>query len=287
MSPRLLRPIASGVNRDALDWRDRVVANGGSVSTSTFQAVSTFGNDIDRAGLRDRFYRLNLFCGNSDASLNAVRTPLYRGPSRTGTQYGNTTDTNSSFVAGDYAETGTSGGLKGNGSSKHLDTGFQGAATGSPIVPNGHIAAWIQSAGAVGRRSVIGVRNDSAPTVRLGFDRDDATTVWGGYGQNDSGFGAAGSTVSAFPQLIISQQSNSVELFDNGAIVTSTAATTPGALARNIIVFTVAFGTGGSFLSRSDHRLGAYSAGLDFTTAGAAAYYAAINRFMTALGRKA
>ena len=118
MSPRLLRPIASGVHPEANAWRTAVVANGGSVSASTMKAVSAFCTAIDKAGIRDRFYRLSLFCGTG---LNACLVPLYRGPSRTGTQYGNTTDTNTGpFVSGDYTE---SSGLKGNGSSKYLDTG--------------------------------------------------------------------------------------------------------------------------------------------------------------------
>jgi hypothetical protein len=118
MNPRLLRPIASGVHPEANAWRTAVVANGGSVSASTMRAVSKFCGDIDKAGIRDRFYRLNLFCGND---LNAVLVPLYRGPSRTGTQLGNATDINQgTFVGSDYVE---NSGLKGNGSSKYLETG--------------------------------------------------------------------------------------------------------------------------------------------------------------------
>ena len=128
MSPRLLRPIASGVHPEAAAWRSAVVANGGSVSASTVKAVSAFCAAINAAGIRDRFYRLSLMCGDSDVSLVAVRTPLYRGPSLGGTQYGNALDTNNNFVQGDYAETGATGGLKGNGSSKYLDTGLQSDA---------------------------------------------------------------------------------------------------------------------------------------------------------------
>ena len=132
MSPRLLRPRASGATHpEAADWATRVVTNGGTVRSSTLAAVSKFCAAISAAGLRDRFYRLNLFCGNSDASLNAVRTPLYRGLSLTGSQLGNATDTNVNFAEGDYAETGSSGGLKGNGSTKHLNTGL--TFTSAPV----------------------------------------------------------------------------------------------------------------------------------------------------------
>ena len=119
MSPTLLRP-RQNLHPDAASWASRVVANGGSVGSS-LPAVNTFCKAIAAAGIRDRFYRLNLFCGNSDATLAAVRTPLYRGPSLSGTQYGNTTDTNANFVAADYSE---ASGLKGNASTKYLDTGL-------------------------------------------------------------------------------------------------------------------------------------------------------------------
>lgn len=72
MSPRLLRPRAGGgFHPEAQDWRNRVITNGGTVSGSTLTAVSNFCRSIDAAGLRDRFYRLNLFCGTG---LSAARS---------------------------------------------------------------------------------------------------------------------------------------------------------------------------------------------------------------------
>lgn len=119
MNPRLLRPRAGGLHPEADAWKLAVAANGGSVSSGTYKAVADFCKAIDTAGIRDRFYRLNLLCGTG---LNAVLVPLYRGPAKTGTQYGNATDTNNGpFVGGDYTE---SSGLKGNQASKYLDTGL-------------------------------------------------------------------------------------------------------------------------------------------------------------------
>jgi hypothetical protein len=106
-------------NADAQDWVNRVYANGGTVSTSTANAVNTFCAAIDTAGIRDRFYRLNLFCGTG---LNAALVPLYRNTSLAGPALGNATDTNSGalFVSGDYTEpTGLTG-----GTNKHLNTGL-------------------------------------------------------------------------------------------------------------------------------------------------------------------
>ena len=103
---------------EAIDWHNRVVSNGGSVSPTTLRAVSNFCRSIDGAGIRSKFLRLNLFCGNN---LNSCLTPLYRGPSY-GALYGNTTETNvGPFIDTDFTE---SVGLTGNGSSKLLETGL-------------------------------------------------------------------------------------------------------------------------------------------------------------------
>jgi hypothetical protein len=138
-------------NADAQDWVNRVYANGGTVSTSTATAVNSFCNDIDAAGIRDRFYRLNLFAGTG---LNAALVPVYRGDSLGGTQYGNTTDTNVGlFVSGDYAETV---GLTGNGTSKYLNTGFN--VDQLPGAANCHIASYIR-----------GTQDIASPGLSLAF----------------------------------------------------------------------------------------------------------------------
>jgi hypothetical protein len=124
MDNRLMRPKKSGAapfvyNAEALAWETAAIANGGTVSTSTLQAVSTFCDAIDAAGIRSKFLRLNLVSGGN---LAAARTPLYRGASSGGTQYGATYDVNNGpFVSADYTE---STGLTGNNATKYFDTGL-------------------------------------------------------------------------------------------------------------------------------------------------------------------
>ena len=131
----------ASLHPEAADWVARVVSNGGTVSASTAAAVNTFCRAIDAAGIRDKFYRLNLFCGGTSGTavgLNSALVPLYRGPSLGGTQYGGTTDTNTgnTFQVGDYAETGAGGGLTG-GSTKYLTTGLLTSAL--PAISTGHL----------------------------------------------------------------------------------------------------------------------------------------------------
>ena len=117
INPKTLRPRKkASFHAEALLWQTAVIANGGTVSSGTMQAVSNFCTSIVTAGIRSKFLRLNLVCGNN---LAAARTPLYRGASAAGTQYGSAADTNiGPLTSGDYSE---ATGLQGNGSTKALD----------------------------------------------------------------------------------------------------------------------------------------------------------------------
>jgi hypothetical protein len=138
---------ASVTNEDAKLWIDNVYNNSGTVNSRTANAVNAFCNAIDAANIRDRFYRLNLFCGGESgtaAGLNACLTPLYRGPTRTGAQFGNAVDNNiggaSSFLSADYAE--TSGLRAANGTTKYLDTGLAPSAMPQSVYESMHLSAW-------------------------------------------------------------------------------------------------------------------------------------------------
>jgi hypothetical protein len=90
----------STINNPDVDiWLNTVALNGGSSSSTTISALNTFCNSIDNAGLRNKFYRLNLFCGND---LNACVVPLYSGPSKSSVQFGFGTDRNINYSYGTY-----------------------------------------------------------------------------------------------------------------------------------------------------------------------------------------
>ena len=277
MSPRLLRPLASGVHPEAAAWRSAVVANGGSVSASTLKAVSTFCTAIDAAGIRDRFYRLNLFCGTG---LNAALVPLYRGPSRTGTQYGNTTDTNNGpFVAGDYAETGASGGLIGNATSKYLDTGFDadvltksdrhlGVRFDSTTLPSGRFFLGADTFGCGSNAYwAIGANNTSQASFRC------ANTFTGGL-----------VSVSGKTDLLVSGN-GSASSYKNGSADTTLSLTAFNAPSQSVFVF--ALNRCDSPADYSSVRLTMYSIGAAFTSGQAASFSTALAAFNTALSRHA
>jgi len=263
-------PVVS--NADAQSWIDRVYANGGTVSAPTASAVNTFCNSIDSAGLRDRFYRLNLFAGTG---LAAALVPLYRGQSLGGTQFGNATDTNTNFVSADYVETGTTGGLKGNGANKRLDTGL----LGSLLLPGDRHAAAYEAFAATSdySPSVLAVGANVANMHGIG-----AWTASTQYRyRTHSTIGGNPVTTNANGMWVGSDSSATASaLYRNGALAAAvTGQPAGGAGAGNYQIL------GHSAGEWSEARLGGYSIGLSLSAAQVASFYNAMQAFQTALTR--
>lgn len=281
MNPKLLRPKASGVRHpEAEAWRTAVIANGGSVSSTTFAAVNVFCQAIDSAGLRGRFYRLNPFAGGN---LSSALVPLYRGPSPSGTQYGNAIDAGVNFVSGDYVETGTSGGVTGNGTTKYIQTAFPGntLATG-----NRHLSAYESKRDTGSYKAMLGTQDDGAGTYYFTLTNGSpGTTVTASFGTSTSSTGNligghwAATDVSA----------TSLSLYKNGSSVSFSAGATRALPSVSGILVFATNGSPGILFPNSYYggRMNAYSIGLGLSAAEAASYYTAMQAFQTALSRTA
>lgn len=287
MNPKLLRP-RSTIHPEAAGWANRVRTNGGSVSGTTLSAVSKFCASISSAGIRDRFYRLNLFCGTG---LSACLVPLYRGPSLGGTQYGGTTDTNNGpFVTGDYAETGASGGLTGNGTSQHLNTGL--APNALPSVATGHMSYWTGGGVVTVTKILMGTQD---ATDRYRFDIRTAATggnlaAWGktASSSNSTNPGPTSVQDSGAGLFSIARTSaTALTIYKNGATLgdnpTATTSVTPAAHGNNWFVF--AYNNSGTATDFYQHTLRSYSIGEGLTGPQMSAFYTALNTFMRALSR--
>lgn len=290
MSRRSFALARPRVHHDALDWARRVATNGGSVSQRTLRAVSTFCDAIDRAGIRNRFYRVNLFAGNSDASLNAVRTPLFRGPSLSGTQYGGTTDTTFNFVAGDYSE--TSGLTTTTGSGKYLSTGLTPDAM--PLadvqamhlaIAHGPTASADQDPRPIGSNSA-GDRFQLVLSIRTGA----AGILSASLGRTNS-LNSSSLPVGVQPSaswLVSRTSATALVIYKNGSTDTTLATSVTGILSH-ANAFTVGrVNNAGTIIGDSvalAHRH--YSIGAAMTASQVAAYETALAAFRTALGRTA
>lgn len=294
MSQRLLRPRQT-IHPEAAGWANRVRTNGGSVSGSTLSAVDKFCKSISQNGLRDRFLRLNLFCGTG---LNAALVPLYRGPSLGGTQYGNTTDTNNGpFVSGDYSE---STGLLGNGSSKYLNTGFDASAAGLSASGGAHLSIVVPtySHPASGNWFPIAIIN-SGVTERFWINNNSyagntsVESYLGSTGANLVNYQVAatnGATIAG--GLWTANRSSPTDLrLYNGT--SQQGATQTGNVSASVMptlpltVFARWNGTTpfGYFGNGSVGRIMAYSAGLSMTSAQLTSFNNAMSAFNSALAR--
>ena len=268
-------------NAEAQDWINRVYANGGTVvSTSTANAVSTFCDAIEAAGIRDRFYRMGIFAGYN---LNAALVPLYRGPTFGGTTYGNATDTNNGpFVSGDYVETGASGGLNNAARTKHLDTGF---ATNTLSDGNRHLAAYARTwpnalyDDMVGSESSAGIsqqfclgHQSSASQVSFGCFSNTGRIVSSAVSSGAFWLGANYSSGNAF-------------LYRNGVQDGSGSAAAATPTPSSVFVFALNRASAPSPTDYFGGTLGGYSIGLSMDAAQATAYNTAMQSFQTALTR--
>lgn len=266
---------------EAMDWHARVVANSGSVSSATLRAVSAFCIAVDAAGIRGLFYRLNLFCGDQ---LAAALVPLYRAESLTASVRGNTTDTNTNFVSGDYNEAGASSGLKGNGSNKHLATGVN--ADTLPAADS-HMSFGLMATqtGGAAFRALGGAFNGSANAYEISARRNDAieSTFFTRFGTATD---RAGERVDGFPLPPGNVTASYPRLYRGGMASGATATTSQnytGAHGMHVFALNNA---GAAAINHTDARINYYSLGLGMTATQVANYNAAIVAFNRTLDRR-
>jgi hypothetical protein len=279
-----VRAAGPTIHHEALDWATRASDNGGVISTTTIRAVSEFCRAVDTAGIRGRFVRLNLFAGGN---LSGALVPLYRAASYGGTVVGGSTDTNANFVTGDYAETGASGGLTGNGTSKYLSCGA--SILSQLSVGSAHISisgVSLTSGGAadvspIGSSTGTGGNNIAILQTKASTAAVNRVFVNG----TPTAFIDAATAISSGQIIGSSVATNDLRIFQNGTQNGSTLTTSrSGTLTANA-VFVFANNTNGTAASFASARMTSYSIGSGLTAAQAATFAAAIAAFNTTLGR--
>jgi hypothetical protein len=281
---RLTGPISSGNNHiDVQNWLNNVSWNGGSASSTTISALNTFCAAIDNAGIRNKFYRLNLFCGNN---LNSCLVPLYTGPvsNFAGLQrYGYGSDMNFNFVSSDYAETGASGGLSPNGNNlKRLDTGLTQIDLG---VNSCHLSVYERSQASGSYKTRIGSRGASVNNEHLLTNVVTAPLIYGcsSLGGNHRASASSYSETGAFWLGNNSTATSSI-IYKNS--IQQGTATPSTRTAQNLTYWVFALNDNGATGDgMTTGRLASYSIGLSMDSTQVTAYYNAIQTFQTSLTR--
>jgi hypothetical protein len=262
--PILLR----GMDADARAWAAAVTAAGGTYSASTMSALSTFARSAKAAGYWSKLTRINLHCGSD---LTAARVPLKAGG-------GSATETISNIVAGDYVETGATGGIKGNGTNKSFDTGFNPVSAGSSSSSCG---LWTYVRG-----------TESAGTTRTILGHTGTNIGWVNGGTVEGGFIAVAATSEVAPAANAAAEgflgvtvngSRNQQYYRNGAAVGAAVAAT-GSF-TNSSLHALAFNNAGTPINFSTRYLLAYAMTTGMSAADAAAFNTHMQAFQLALGR--
>jgi hypothetical protein len=263
---------------EASAWESQVRANGGTVSPETLQAVSDFCTAIDAAGIRNKLYRVNLFCGDN---LRACLVPLYTSPSAGSAPVGGyAVDLNTGFIGSDYLEKGIgTGGLRGNGTAaKKLSTGLRP----QDIVANsatGHYGMYIPPFSLPTFRVETPVSSFSGGT-RIHFDYRNGSGVIGvkaAWAGNVTGSGIANPS-----GLIVADRSSSTRFdqYQQGVSVanTTTAIGTIEPMPQYEIF-------SNQLTNYTSNPLFGYTLGSSLTASEHVAYSAAWNTFQASLSR--
>jgi hypothetical protein len=252
------------------------------VSGSTLSAVSKFCAAIASAGLRDRFLRLNLFCG----SFQGAFVPLYRSASFGGSPLGNATDTNlgsPAFLTGDYNETGTSGGLLGNGSTKYLDTGLN--VSSLPGAANCHLSSYITGTQDIASaRTLIGTLfNGVTDRYRLFLNASTAGNYSATSELGVSTQASVGGRANANGGLILSTRTSatSLTIYDDAVSIATNESNTAAVTGASPFFVFARNGPTEFF----NGRMAAYSIGAGMDAPQVTAYNTAMQAFQSAMGR--
>lgn len=261
---RLRRRIPGDALPETLAYAQRVIANGGTLSTGTFAAVDALVRALLEANLWGKILDMGIFAGDQ---LAAAMVKLKYAT-------GSGVLVNNNFVAADYAGQGATGGLLGDGVTKFLRTGLTQEAVGSAA----HLAFYLREDLAPGRYdAAMGVGNGTDEYALLHAD----TTFQIRYGQ----VLIAGKT-DLGPGLWCGtrESSTSLSLYKNGVLQQSNAsAAAPTPLALEFVLFAKNNnGAMGNYLNR---RGAFYSIGAPLNAADQMNLYQAVQAFQTALNR--
>jgi len=283
MSPRTLRPRQT-LHPEAASWAARVVANGGSVGSS-LSAVSKFCVDIDKAGLRSKFYRLSLLCGDN---LLAALVPLYRSTAMGGTVLGLGTDDNVGFVSGDYTLAGS---LDNTTGSKYLRLNERPFSTLLPSGndrQSGHVAVSCTGVNVspAGTSPIIGIQTaGSGEAYHVNARYSGSQFIFWG----TRAFSWTPSATSGRLNLISTRNAGRNSIYEGGVegVGSTGATTTPDPDAR-FAVYASGSASGTDAVAQSfAGRVYAYSIGAGLSASEAAAYNTALTTFLNAIGRTA
>lgn len=270
---------AEVLDAETQNWLSRVTAAGGSVSDSVISAVDDYIKEVkglkyQSTNIRSFLLRENWFCGN----FNAAFVPIFINGNGSAVPLGFAADVNRNYSADEYAETGLNSGLKGNGTNRYVETGF------NPYN--------ISEIGAGDAHFMIYSMSDTVDPGRMGCRKNlDGFYMYPRYLNGNCYFvlNSATELSTNIPNskgYIMIQRTTAqyTEAYyrDNQLFNVQINAT----YEPNIDVTIGAFNNSGNVINHTKFRLGGYSLGRGLSPAAQLIHYTAVQRLMQRLGRE-
>lgn len=262
-----LSHLPRGWRSETLQYADRVAANGGSISQASLVAIDEFVRACQVAGIWSKFIEVGPFTGSN---LNAAMVKLVYQPAA------GSVLTNSSFVSGDYVETGANGGLLGDGT-KFLNTNVQ--ATTLP--DNGHYSFYLrEDLMSGGNKSFLGAL-DASNQYWMGALTPGAAV--------DLRYGAltlatASTTLNKGFYTGVRESSTSLVYYRDGVSL-ATASGATGTTKPAQAIYAWAFNSAGASGARLNARGSFYSIGQSLNATEVTALHNAVRTMQSALNR--
>jgi hypothetical protein len=261
-------PFINGLLAETQTYLANIIAVSGGVNISqeTLQAVDRFVRDCYNGGFWTKLTEVYPICGST---LLAATVKL---------KYASVASlTNNNFVAGDYVERGSSGGLNPDGATKFLNTNYLANAIPAAM----HHSVYLREDNAGAACYFIGA-NNAAVTEITGI----ASTVGTNRRMMHGGTAAGGDATGLTKGFYYGERASatSVNLYQNDVAMTPDATnTTPNLTAINVYLF--ARNNNGTAATFCNKRASFFSIGTNMSATERTAYYNAVVNLQTNLQR--
>ena len=236
MSPRLLRPIANNLDKDAAAYLNAVAAaDGQQAPQAVKKAVNDFVKGCKQDGIWDAMKAAVILCGAN--SLAGALVPLK-----------GTAPTNNNFVAGDYTRTT---GLLGNVTTKFLNSNRAGNADPQDSF---HVAVFASTVASGGVRVYSGSGLNASGSFNFFVDGGTAIT----FRNRTAGSSSFASAASATGLIGTSRSSSASYVSRAGGTSQTNTVTSETPVSQNIFIYALN-NSGASF--HANARLAFYSIG--------------------------
>jgi hypothetical protein len=266
---RAIGHIPSPYVQETRDYMENIHANGGGIQVSSLQAVDLFVRTCKDAGLWGDLMEVYPFCGNDLASA-MVKLKFGSIPLLTAVN----------LVAADYQETGASGGIAGNGTTKYINSNFPQ----NGMLAGAHMSVYLRENEVNTGIHYWFAANTATPTIEQTILGSPNGTVQQGMLGSNSATASSSSAPNAGFYYVERNSATDLQLwYQNASIASSALACTPAY--QNFNLFICARNAAGGPSNYSAKKISFCSVGAPLTAQERTTFYNAVVALQTALNR--